>query len=115
VSTSRIGEVRTIAAQGCPSAFSLHPARGPKCCAPPSKENRDMVKHPASPDAGNDIVPIVQPVYIEGGLIQGMAIALTRAGSAMYYLVVPTTKDSAPLWVSESHVDVARFGPPPDD
>lgn len=70
--------------------------------------------HLAKPDAGAIIVPITQPVYVEGARIQGSAIALSQVGDTTYYLIVATNQDSAPVWASDSYVDVARLGAPPE-
>jgi len=70
------------------------------------------MEHLAIPAAGADIVPLTQPVYMEGRRVQGTAIAMSQVANTTLYLVVPSTQDSKPVWVSDAMVDVARVGAP---
>jgi hypothetical protein len=70
------------------------------------------VEHLTQPQP-NDIVPLTQPVYVEGARVQGIAIAMQFTGNAMNYLIVADNAQTPPVWVSESDVSLAYIGARP--
>jgi small neutral amino acid transporter SnatA (MarC family) len=57
------------------------------------------------------IVPLALPFFISAGPISGTAIALTRSGAGLYYLVDNATAMGPPVWVHEGEVDTCMFEP----
>ena len=58
---------------------------------------------PVSPRA-HDVVPVLQPLRIEAGQVEGIAIAVQFTGAEVSYLVVNEIERSRPVWVTEGDV-----------
>ena len=59
---------------------------------------------PATPNAGADIVPVVQPFFVHAGEIEGPVLALQYTGNDMIYLVVNENEPSPPVWVDSKEI-----------
>jgi hypothetical protein len=64
--------------------------------------------------SGHDVVPLTQPVRVEGAKVQGVAIALMYTGNAMNYLIAADNMQSPPVWVRERDISIAWVGGPDD-
>lgn len=60
------------------------------------------MEHPSTPHQQNPIVPLTQPMNVEGDGVTGAVIAMQWDANAMLYLVVPHDGKSLPIWISES-------------
>ena len=61
---------------------------------------------PTKPEPGSDVLPLALPFLVATENLEGaIPIAMQFTGTSMNYLVVPTTsKDHAPVWISEAEI-----------
>lgn len=49
------------------------------------------------------------PLFVSGGAVNGVALALARGDEDLYYLVDNAAADGPPLWVHEAEVEKCRI------
>lgn len=59
----------------------------------------------AGPPADAPLTALAVPLFVAAGVVQGIAIALARAGEELWYLVDNAPAQGAPVWVHEGAVD----------
>jgi hypothetical protein len=65
----------------------------------------------AEPSADAPIVALATPLFVTAGPVSGVAVALCRDGSGLYYLVDNASVDGPPLWVHEGEVERCYVAP----
>ncbi len=60
---------------------------------------------PVSPKPELPVVPIAQPMEVNGPDLSGRAIAMQLAGDTMLYLVVKQKDPGPPIWIEESEIE----------
>ena len=60
---------------------------------------------PVSPKSDLPVVPIAQPMEVNGPDLSGRAIAMQLAGDTMLYLVVKQKDPGPPIWIEESEIE----------
>ena len=60
---------------------------------------------PASPNPDLPIIPIAQPMEVDGRELSGRAIAFQSDGTKMLYLVVNKKEPGPPVWVEEQQIE----------
>jgi hypothetical protein len=59
----------------------------------------------ANPPPGAPLTALAIPLFVGAGAVQGIAIALARAGDELWYLVDNAPADGPPVWVHEGAVE----------
>ena len=59
---------------------------------------------PTQPDPGVPIVPIAQPMEVDGEELSGRAIAFQFTGTQMLYLVVNAKDPGPPVWIEAEQI-----------
>ena len=59
---------------------------------------------PTSADPGSPIVPIAQPMEVDGPEVSGRAIALQFTGNGLLYLIVNRKEEGPPVWIAENEL-----------
>jgi hypothetical protein len=62
---------------------------------------------PTSPKRDLPVVPIAQPMEVNGPELSGRAIAMQLVGETMLYLVVKQKDPGPPIWIEESEIESA--------
>ena len=57
------------------------------------------------PEPGVPIIPIAQPVEVDGHELKGRAIAFQFTGTQMLYLVVNQKTPGRPVWVDAEQIE----------
>jgi hypothetical protein len=57
------------------------------------------------PNPGTPIVPIAQPMEVDGPELKGRAIAFQFTGSGMLYLVVNQKAPGPPVWIEADQIE----------
>jgi hypothetical protein len=60
------------------------------------------------PPAGTPVVPLALALFLTAGAVNGIAVALARAGTELFYLVDNAAVDGPPVWVHEGEVETCR-------
>jgi hypothetical protein len=60
---------------------------------------------PVSPKRDLPVVPIAQPMEVNGPELSGRAIAMQLVGETMLYLVVKQKDPGPPVWIEESEIE----------
>jgi hypothetical protein len=60
---------------------------------------------PASPNPDLPIIPLAQPMEVDGADLSGRAIAFQLDGQKMIYLVVNKKDPGPPVWVEAERIE----------
>jgi hypothetical protein len=60
---------------------------------------------PVSPKPDLPVVPLAQPMEVDGPELSGRAIAMQLDGDKMLYLVVNKNEPGPPVWVEEQQIE----------
>jgi hypothetical protein len=63
------------------------------------------------PSADAAIVPLAIPLFITAGVVNGIAVALSRDYTGLYYLVDNAPADGPPVWIHEGQVERCSVAP----
>ena len=58
-----------------------------------------------SPEPGIPIVPLAQPMEVDGPDLSGRAIAFQFTGNEMLYLVVNAKQPGPPVWIEADRIE----------
>jgi hypothetical protein len=64
-----------------------------------------------SPREGVPLVALALPLMITAGAVNGTALAITRSGDELFYLVDNAAIDGPPLWVHEAEIERCALAP----
>jgi hypothetical protein len=65
----------------------------------------------AGPSADAAVVPLAIPLFMTAGVVNGIAVALSRDSAGLHYLVDNAPAEGPPIWIHEGEVERCFVAP----